>query len=115
MNISDIELPSNYNFYHTPFPEEARLIIDPLKSLQQRIHFILQEWESPILNDCLFLSNYMMCSFNPAVTPLMKILTGLELMLNKLEEWEVCASKKLNSTSEQMVSLKQLIIRHRKI
>ncbi len=45
----------------------------------------------------------------------MKILTGLELVLNKLEEWEVYASKSLNSCHNEMTLLKQLIIRYRKI
>ena len=45
----------------------------------------------------------------------MKILTGLELVLNKLEEWEVYASKSLNSCQNEMTLLKQLIIRYRKI
>jgi len=45
----------------------------------------------------------------------MKLLTGLELLLNKLEEWEVYASKSLNSTTAEMTLIKQLIIRYRKI
>ena len=45
----------------------------------------------------------------------MKILTGLELVLNKLEEWEVYASRSLNSCQNEMTLLKQLIIRYRKI
>jgi hypothetical protein len=36
----------------------------------------------------------------------MKILTGLELVLNKLEEWEVYASKSLNSCHNEMTLLK---------
>ena len=46
---------------------------------------ILSEYESPILNDVLFLSNYMMTSFNTKSTPLMKMLTGMELLLEKLD------------------------------
>ena len=45
----------------------------------------------------------------------MKILTGLELIINKLDEWEVYASKSLNSTTNEMTLFKQLIIRYRKI
>lgn len=45
----------------------------------------------------------------------MKILTGLELILNKLEEWEVYASKKINSCEQEIIWIKQLIIRYRKI
>ena len=46
----------------------------------------------------------------------MKLLTGLELLLNKLEEWEkTYASKRLNSVEENINGLKQLVIRYRKI
>ena len=48
---------------------------------------IVAEYESPILNDVLFISNYMMVSFNTKSTPLMKMLTGMELLLEKLDEW----------------------------
>lgn len=57
----------------------------------------------------------MLTKFSPKTAPLMKILTGLELLLNKLEEWEVYASKSLNSCTEEMTLMKQLIIRYRKI
>jgi hypothetical protein len=46
----------------------------------------------------------------------MKLLTGLELLLEKLAEWEnTYASKRLNSVEPQIISLKQLVIRYRKI
>ena len=57
----------------------------------------------------------MMTNFNTKTTPLMKMLTGLELLLEKLEEWQAYASKRLNSCLEEMNSIKQLIIRYRKI
>lgn len=45
----------------------------------------------------------------------MKLLTGMEMILNKLEEWEQFASKKLNSCENEIIQLKQLVIRYRKI
>ena len=66
--------------------------------------------------EALFLSNYILTVFNAQNTPLMKLLTGLELLLEKLAEWEnTYASKRLNSVDPQIVSLKQLVIRYRKI
>jgi midasin (ATPase involved in ribosome maturation) len=76
---------------------------------------ILLEYESPLLNEVLFISNYMMVSFNTKVTPLMKMLTGMELLLEKLDEWQAYASKNLNSCHEEIMLVKQLIIRFRKI
>jgi midasin (ATPase involved in ribosome maturation) len=62
------------------------------------------------------LTNYMLTSFNALNTPLMKLLTGLELLLNKLEEWEnTYASKRLNSVEYHVTTIKQLVIRYRKI
>ena len=73
-------------------------------------------YESPLLNESLFLSNYMLSSFNVEVTPLMKILTCTEFLLSKLEEWEnTYASKRLNSVETEINSLKMIVIRFRKI
>ena len=68
-----------------------------------------------MINEALFLSNYMMVTFNTSTTPLQKMLTGMELLLEKLDEWESYASKKLNSCQDEIKCLKQLIIRYRKI
>ena len=64
MNIADLQLPSTFNFYHDAIPQEARLLYQPLAKLLNRVRDILLEYESPILNDVLFLCNYMMNSFN---------------------------------------------------
>lgn len=36
----------------------------------------------------------------------MKLLTGMELLLGKLDEWDAYASKKLNSCDEQTNAIK---------
>jgi midasin len=115
MNISDLSLPANFNFYHDTIPAEARLLFTPLAKIQERVRDIMAEYESPLLNDVLFLSNYMMVTFNTKSTPLMKLLTGMEMLLEKLDEWEAYASKKLNSCQDEVNLIKQLIIRYRKI
>jgi hypothetical protein len=115
MNISELQLPRNFNFYHDTLPTEARLIFAPLSSIHQRMRTVMVDYESPLLNEVLFLSNYMMVTFNTKTTPLMKMLTGMELLLEKMDEWEAYASKKLNSFQDEILQLKQLIIRYRKI
>lgn len=45
----------------------------------------------------------------------MKLLTGMELLLEKLDEWEAYASKSLNSCHDETQHIKQLIIRYRKL
>lgn len=116
LSVAEVQLPASYNFYHDPLPEESRLVFEPVLKLMTRIAFILsQGWESPILNDALFLCNYLMTECKPDATPLMKLLTGIELILNKLEEWEVYAAKSLNSCESEALLLKQLVIRLRKV
>eukprot|EP00347_Sterkiella_histriomuscorum_P024492 403330924 len=115
MNVSDVKLSDSYNFYHDPLPQEVRLVYDPLMKLMLRIRAILKEYESPILNDALFICNLIITECRPKYTPVMKILTGLEMILNKLEEWEIYASKSHNSTTNEMTLFKQLIIRYRKV
>ena len=109
MNIADIELPSAFNFYYSSLAQECRLVYKPLAELQVRLRdiTITDGYESPLLFESMFLSNYMLTSFNAQNTPLMKLLTGLELLLNKLEEWEkTYASKRLNSVEENITALK---------
>lgn len=100
MNVAEVRLSPTFNFYHDPLPHEARLVYEPLSKLLHRLDAIIQEFESPILQDAIFLTNYMLVSFSPKNAPLMKILTGLELLLNKLEEWEVYACRSINSCDE---------------
>jgi midasin (ATPase involved in ribosome maturation) len=46
----------------------------------------------------------------------MKILMSIEFLLSKLEEWEnTYASKRLNSVETEINTLKQIVIRLRKI
>ena len=66
----------------------------------QSVASIIKEWESPILNDLLFIANYILTSFVVNETPLMKLLTGLDLILNKIDEWEVYASKSIGNSLE---------------
>ena len=118
MNISEVKLSKSYNFYHSPFPEECKLVYQPLIQLQMRLRdvTIRDEYESPLLNEAIFLSNYILTCFNIEVTPLMKVLTTVEFLLTKLEEWEnTYASKRLNSLETEINQFKLLIIRYRKI
>jgi midasin (ATPase involved in ribosome maturation) len=106
MNVAEVRLPDSYNFYHDPMPSETRLVYDPMLRLMIKIQRVIAEWESPILNDALFLCNYLITECRPRVTPVMKVLTGLELILNKLEEWEIYASKSINSCEAEMLLIK---------
>lgn len=43
----------------------------------------------------------MLTQFSAQITPLMKLLTGMELLLGKLDEWDAYSSKRLNSCEDQ--------------
>jgi hypothetical protein len=66
MNIADIELPGTFNFYHSPLPQECRLVYKPLSELQIRLRdiIVVDGYESPLLFEALFLSNYILTIFN---------------------------------------------------
>ena len=118
MNITEVDLNRSYNFYHDPYPEEARLIYEPMIDLLIRLRDIVirDEYESPLLNESMFLANYIITCFNSEQTPLMKLLTSMEFLLTKLEEWEsTYASRRLNSVEAEIGTLKMLIIRYRKV
>ena len=118
MDISEVELTASYNFYHDAYPEEARAVYEPMQNLLIRLRDIVvrDEYESPLLNESIFLANYIISCFSAQVTPLMKLLTSMEFLLSKLEEWEsTYASKRLNSVETEINTLKMLIIRYRKI
>jgi len=118
MNVSDVNLARNYNFYHSPFPEEVKLVLPPIQALLMRLRDIVirDYYENPLLNESMFLANYMITCFNAEHTPLMKILMSIEFLLSKLEEWEnTYASKRLNSVETEINTLKQIVIRLRKI
>lgn len=118
MNVAEVELDRSYNFYHDAFPEEARTVYEPIQNLLIRLRDIVirDEYESPLLNESMFLANYIITCFNSEGTPLMKLLTSMEFLLTKLEEWEnTYASKRLNSVEAEINTLKMLIIRYRKI
>jgi midasin (ATPase involved in ribosome maturation) len=70
--------------------------------------------QNPIIDDIVSIAHHIL-HLNIHATPLMQALTSLELLLGKLETYEKIASKSLNSLQEQIVLVKQLIIRYRKI
>ena len=66
MNISEVALSSSYNFYHDAYPEEARIIYEPMQDLLIRLRDIVirDGYESPLLNESMFLANYIITCFN---------------------------------------------------
>ena len=109
------DLPPLYNFYHDPLVTETKLVLSPILKILQRCVFLFEEFGSnPLIEDIFHVCHFLM-NEKLFEVPLMKILTSLELLLGKLESYETIASKSINSLEEQIVLIKQLIIRFRKI
>ncbi|XP_052133380.1 midasin [Frankliniella occidentalis] len=77
----------SFDFYRTPCISEAQQCKPVLDGLLQRVNELLNEWpEHPTLNQIVVVVNRI-TSF-PMESPLSRFLTGLEILLNKIREWE---------------------------
>lgn len=114
LQVSSKDFPENYNFYEDPYFTEIKLVYAPMIKIIHRCLVLLEDWgDHPILVDAITYCNKIL-SFHCYQTPLQKVLTGLELVLQKLNEYSKIACK-LNSVQDQINTCKLLIIRYRKI
>ncbi|CAI2366578.1 unnamed protein product [Moneuplotes crassus] len=114
LQVSRKDFPENYNFYEDPYFTEIKLVYAPMIKIIHRCLVLLEDWgDHPVLVDVVTYCNKIL-SFHCYRTPLQKVLTGLELVLQKLEEYSKIACK-LNSVQDQINTCKLLIIRFRKI
>ena len=105
--------PQQYNIYKDSNLAESRLIIQPLHEIRKYVSSLLDKWpEHPLLVqiDAIIARLF---SFH-ATSPLMKFLTGLELLLGKLQEWETYTSKEL-SVQNFLTTVGALVTRWRKL
>ena len=106
---------TEYNFYLDANYMECKLIYKPLMILLERIRILLQEYQNnPILQQIAIIS-YKILQFNIWTTPVIKFLTGLDLLIAKGEEWEQMAAKNINSIHSEMQIIYRLITRYRKL
>lgn len=82
--------------------------------LNEKIQELLEIYpENPSLQDTIVYINHLL-EMDIMKTPLMKFLTGFELILLKLQEWELIASKRINSVEKELLPIKIRIIKLRK-
>ena len=93
MNIAEVVIPRSYNFYHDSFPEEARIVYEPMQNMMIRLRDIVirDDYQSPLLNESMFLANYIITCFNSEGTPLMKLLTSMLTHLSSPHGQETCS------------------------
>ncbi|KAI9030532.1 hypothetical protein DFJ74DRAFT_473623 [Hyaloraphidium curvatum] len=102
-----------HNFYEDPNVAEARLALEPLVSLRTRVRDLLATWpDHAVLLDldriCGRVASFALSA------PVMKFLTGFELILRKCDDWESYASREV-SIRRQMDDLSSMVIRWRKL
>ncbi|KAJ9076840.1 AAA ATPase midasin [Entomophthora muscae] len=102
-----------YNFYHSPNTGEAQKILPVLSHLQSKVEALLEQWpEHAVLAELLVISKRI-AQFS-CQSPLMKLLTGLEMLLRKAQDWEAYASRQY-SLSESLKEVTSLVVQWRQL
>lgn len=104
----------SFNFYKDSNKKEMKNLFITLNKVLEKISFYLKEYEDhPLLVlMTIIISNLLEL---PNTTPLSKVISGLDILLNKLQEWETYASRKINSLQDEINSVMVLVRRLRKI
>ncbi|KAJ3084604.1 hypothetical protein HDU99_010346 [Rhizoclosmatium hyalinum] len=109
----EVKVSDNFDFYRDHNIAEAQRLQSMLKTLDEMVGRLLDEWpeNSTLLH--IRVMNNRLASFS-ITSPIMKLLTGVELLFQKCHEWETYASSavSLKSHLEQMTNL---IVRWRKL
>nr|KAJ3422092.1 hypothetical protein HK105_001196 [Polyrhizophydium stewartii] len=110
---NDISTLETYDFYNDSNVAEAQQIQPLLMRFDTRMNELLAQW--PDHDVLIHLSTICrrIASF-PVVSPLMKLLTGLELLLTHSQDWEAYASKEV-SLKAQLDEIVALIVRWRRL
>ncbi|XP_075233650.1 midasin [Lycorma delicatula] len=103
----------HYDFYNDPHVSEAKQSISLLNKLTERVEELRSEWpDHPTLNQIMVIVNRVM-DFE-ATSPLSRFLTGLELLMSKMREWEENAHSGV-SLASHMTAFTQKVIAWRKL
>ena len=100
------------DFYTTADLEEGLKVISCLKSFSSRVNELLKKW--PDHSVLIYLRTICDKIFSFSVhTPIMKLLCGIELLLQKSQDWQAYADKS-NSMEDQIGHISACIVRLRK-
>ncbi|KAK3926205.1 Midasin [Frankliniella fusca] len=103
----------SFDFYRTACISEAKQCKPVLDGLLERVNELLTEWpEHPTLNQIVIVVRRI-TSF-PMESPLSRFLTGLEILLNKMREWEENAHSGVSLASHS-AAVTNLIIQWRRL
>ncbi|RMZ98183.1 Midasin, partial [Brachionus plicatilis] len=102
-----------FDIYHDSNCEQVLALKKCLDSLTKRIESVLREWpQNPVLVELTKIVNKIE-SFN-LNDPLMKYLTGIELLLGRADSWQLIASRDVSLDSE-LKALNHLVVEWRKL
>ncbi|XP_069109146.1 midasin-like [Argopecten irradians] len=102
-----------FDIYHDPYVAEVVQCRPVLDRLTARVQELLSEWpDHPTLKQLMKIMERIL-DF-PVTCPIMKFLTGLELLLEKAQEWESNAARHV-SIATQLADVSLLIMQWRKL
>ncbi|WAR08077.1 MDN1-like protein [Mya arenaria] len=108
-----VEGPSVYDIYHDPNIPEVIQCRPVMNALRSRVTELQGEWpDHPTLKQLHEIMDRIE-SF-PITSPVMKFLTGIELLLQSAQEWESNASQHV-SMATQLGEISRLIVQWRKL
>ncbi|XP_039293225.1 midasin-like [Nilaparvata lugens] len=97
-----------YDFYNDAHIGESRQCLSLLRSLMERVHQLMLEWpDHPTLNQIKVLVERIE-AFD-ACSPVARFLTGLELVLTKVREWEENAHSGVSLANHMSAMVRQVI------
>ncbi|KAM3963373.1 LOW QUALITY PROTEIN: midasin [Aphomia sociella] len=105
------------DFYHSAWVSETRQCVPLLYKVKEATNELLDQWpDFPTLKDMMVIVNRIL-SF-PVSSPVSRLLTGLELLRDKIEEWNKNAHKGNNmidislAVGQQIVNWRKLEMTH---
>ncbi|XP_061171072.1 midasin-like [Saccostrea echinata] len=112
-NQAEKASPQGYDVYHDPNLSEVINCVPILQRLMVRVRELQEEWpDHPTLIQVIQIIDRIL-SF-PVTLPVVKFLTGLELLLEKTQEWESNAAKHV-SMATQLAEVSSQILAWRKL
>ncbi|KAL3666278.1 hypothetical protein V7S43_008529 [Phytophthora oleae] len=101
------------DFHRDPLVKEVVLVAEPLQRLLVKVQSLLAQWPDHAILQQIVLIADRIRNFEIS-SPLVRTLTGVELLLRKSQEWEMFAAKAYSIT-EELSALSALVTRWRKL
>ncbi|KAG7383928.1 AAA ATPase midasin [Phytophthora pseudosyringae] len=101
------------DFHRDPLVKEVVLVADPLQRLLVKVQSLLAQWPDHAILQQIVLIADRIRNFEIS-SPLVRTLTGVELLLRKAQEWEMYAARAY-SISDELSDLSALVTRWRKL